>query len=221
MLGSEHPFGKLLSRAMKHAKKTVLEPAAWFHAIEQDRPFLLRPQTQIIKAGRYHHIGQSVLYLGCDEKTAAVERLRWPQSGKRLDIVKIKVTERIDVLDLRSFFYGEVDPLATGILRFAVRNGFVSEPTTDVDDSRPQYRIPQFIADLARRKQFRGILFNSTRPSAYNNPEAVGHNLVIFDPTNATCVVERRSTIHFGLPDYDVMTANERWPLEALHSLTI
>jgi hypothetical protein len=54
------------------------------------------------------------------------------------------------VLDLRSVVWGE-DPIRQWILRNVVDSRFISEPTSDLEDTRPEYRIPQFIADLARR----------------------------------------------------------------------
>jgi RES domain len=94
---------------------------------------------------------------------------------------------------------------------------FISEPTADIDDTRPEYRIPQFIADLARRSKFRGVLYDSTRPSAYNNPEAAGHNLVVFDPFPAH-VVESEMIVEFGEADYDPLSGLERWPLRPVPS---
>jgi len=66
----------------------------------------------------------------------------------------------------------------------------------------PEYRVPQFVADLARRRGLRGILYDSTRPSAYNNPEAVGHNLVVFDPIPVN-TIDAEAVFQFGEPDYD------------------
>jgi hypothetical protein len=81
-----------------------------------------------------------------------------------------------------------------------------------MEDTRPEYRVPQFIADLARRRKFRGIRYDSTRPSAYDNPEAAGHNLVVFDPFPARAV-EGEMVVEFGEPDDDPMFSLERWPL--------
>jgi hypothetical protein len=216
MLGCEHPFGKLLSNAMNLAKKTLLEPSLWFHATDPNKTFVLRSQFEATTANRYNQIGQSALYLGCDEKTAAVERLRAPRSREPIGVVNVRLGERIDVLDLRSLIWGNADPIGSGILRFVADSRFISEPTTDVDRTRSQYRIPQFVADLARKRRFNGILYDSTRPSAYNNPEAAGHNLVVFDPAPQTCVVESCSAHEFGEPDYDVMLSSETWPLQPL-----
>jgi hypothetical protein len=212
MLGMEHPFGKVLSQAMERARKTTLAPADWYRATRNtEQPkFGPRPSHESTKANRYNQIGQAAWYLGSDEKTAAVEVMRDPKTEQPVSMAKVKLLEPITVLDLRSVLWGE-DPTRQWILRNVVDSRFISEPTSDLEDTRPEYRIPQFIADLARRRKFRGILYDSTRPSAYNNPEAAGHNLVIFDPVPAHAV-ESEVVVEFGEPDYDPFSL-ERWPL--------
>jgi hypothetical protein len=121
--------------------------------------------------------------------------------------------EPIAVLDLRSVIWGE-DSIREWILRNVVDSRFIAERTSDAEDTRPEYRVPQFVADLARRRRLRGVLYDSTRPSAYNNPEAVGHNLVVFDPFPANAI-EDESAVEFGEPDYDPFGL-ERWPLRTV-----
>lgn len=213
MLGAEHPFGRLLSKVMKRAKKTALEPSVWYRATRysNEPKFGPRPSHQSSKANRYNQIGQAAWYLGSDEKTAAVEVMREPKAGQSVCMAKAKLLESIVVLDLRSVIWGE-DPIRQWILRNVVDSRFISEPTADIEDTRPEYRVPQFIADLARRRKFRGILYDSTRPSAYNNPEAAGHNLVVFDPFPAHAVASEM-VVEFGEPDYDPLSGLERWRL--------
>jgi len=209
MLGAEHPFGRVLSNAMKRAKKTVVEPSDWYHATTYSSAPIFEPRTQAeaIKANRYNQIGQAAWYLGSDEKTAAVEKLRDPQPGKPICIAKVRILEPIVVLDLRT--------IGQWILRNAADSGLFSERASDIEDTRPEYRVPQFVADLARRGKYRGILYHSTRQSAYNNPEAVGHNLVVFDPKTYLRyhLTENEAAFEFWEPDYDVMLCAERWPL--------
>lgn len=212
MLGAEHKFGKLLSKAMKRAKRTVLEPAGWYRATRYtaNPRFAPRAQHEATRANRYNQIGQVAWYVASDEKTAAVEVLREPQSGQRVCIARINLTESIFVLDLRSVIWGE-DPTKQWILRNVVDLRFISEPASLDEVTRPEYRIPQFVADMARQRKLRGILYDSTRPSAYNNPEAVGHNLVLFDPIPAHIVISEK-VVEFGEPDNDPFGL-ERWPL--------
>lgn len=206
MLGAEHPFGRVLSDAMKRAKETVVEPSDRYHATTYSSTpnFEPRTQSEAIKANRYNQIGQAAWYLGSDEKTAAVEKLRDPKPGKPICIGKIRILESIVVLDFRT--------IGQWILRNAAHSGLFSERASETEDTRPEYRVPQFIADLARRQKYRGILYHSTRQPAYNNPEVVGHNLVVFDPF-PDHVTKSKAAVEFGEPDYDVMLSTERWPL--------
>jgi RES domain len=218
MLGAEHPFGRLLSKAMARAQTTVLEPSVWYRARKYARKpkFGPRPPVESTTAGRYNQIGQAAWYLGSDEKTVAVEVIREPEAKEKVCLAQIRLKEAIAVLDLRSVIWGE-DPIRQWILRNVVDSRFISEPTGDIEDTRPEYRIPQFIADLARKRKFRGILYDSTRPSPHNNPEAVGHNLVVFDPMPSHCVGNQAVVKfgRFGNSDDDPFCP-ERWPLQAV-----
>jgi hypothetical protein len=48
----------------------------------------------------------------------------------------------------------------------------------------PQYRVPQFLADLVRERMFDGILYTRRRDSGFPNYEAWGRNLVVLRPEN-------------------------------------
>jgi len=187
MLGSEHPFGRRLAKAVSRAKKTKLEPASWFRATKDTNASTLapRPRKRAARAYRFNQIGQPAWYLGKDARTAAVEVLREPRPRVPLAIQQARILETVSVLDLRFPTWGD-NPTESWILREVIARRFISEPTDDRDESRPEYRVPQYIADLARRHGFQGILYDSTRPSAYNNPEAWGTNLVLFDPFPGT-----------------------------------
>ena len=215
MLGAEHPFGKVLSKAITRAGKALVEPSVWYHATcYSDAPnFGPRPHSEAVNANRYNQIGQVGWYLASDEKTAAIEHLRKVDFDKAVCIAQIRLLEPIVVLDLRSLIWGE-DPTRQWILRNVVDKRFISQPTSDVKDTRPEYRVPQFVADLTRRRKFRGILYDSTRPSPQNNPEAVGQNLVVFDPVPAYAI-EGESAVKFHKPDYDPFGV-ERFVLKGL-----
>ncbi len=200
MLGADHPFGKVLSKAMKRAQRTPLPAAIWHRATTNpaEPNFSPRPALESIRANRYNQIGQAAWYLASDEKTAAVETIRRPIAGVSIGIAKVELNETITVLDLRSAIWG-TGPLRQWILRNVVDGRFISEPAAADEDGRPEYRVPQFIADLARRNKFRGILYDSTRPSPHNNPDAVGYNVVVFDPPAYTIAAER--AVRFVAPD--------------------
>jgi hypothetical protein len=218
MLGTEHPFGRLLSKVMKKAGKAVPESPVWYRATRhtEEPQFGPRLPHESTKANRYNQIGQSAWYLGSDQKTAAIEVMREPRARQPVCMAKVELLEPTVVLDLRSVIWGE-DPVRQWILRNVVDSRFISEPTSDIEDTRPEYRVPQFIADLARRRRFRGILYDSTRPSAYNNPEAVGCNLVVFDPIPAHAV-GTEMVVEFAEPNEDDPFCPERWPLRIVQN---
>ena len=209
MLGADHPFGKVLSKAMTRAQRTALAPAIWHRATTNpvEPNFSPRPALESIRANRYNQIGQAAWYLASDEKTAAVETIRRPIAGVSIGVAKVELNETITVLNLKSAIWG-TDPLRQWILRNVVDGRFISEPAAADEDGRPEYRVPQFIADLARRNKFRGILYDSTRPSPHNNPDAVGYNLVVFHPFPAPTIAAERAVELAGPdladPDYDL-----------------
>ena len=127
----------------------MLEPSVWYRATHySDAPnFEPRPQSEATKVNRYNQIGEFAWYLGSDEKTAAVEVLRKPMSGAPVCIAPTRLLEPLVVLDLRSVIWGE-DPIRQWILRNVVDKRFISQPTSDVEDTRPEYRVPQFVADF-------------------------------------------------------------------------
>lgn len=217
MLGADHRFGKLLANAVRRAKKKRLEPRHWFRATTNLEEIALGPRQRerATKAYRFNQIGQVAWYLATDLRTAAVEVLREPRARTPFAVARVELLDEVRVLDLRTPFpYATADsnPTRSWILREVVTRRFVSEPTHGLDESRPQYRIPQYVADVARRRGFQGILYDSTRPSAYNNPEVQGTNLVLFDPPPPRFELRAAERMEFGEPNPDFL-AVERWPV--------
>jgi hypothetical protein len=217
MLGADHPFGKLLAQAVRRARKMRLEPKLWFRATKNLSEIALgpRPRERTTRAYRFNQIGQVAWYLGTDLKTAAVEVLREPRAKTPFAVASVNLLDEIPILDLRTPFrypMSDTNPTRSWILREVVARRFIAEPTHELDESRPQYRIPQYVADVARKCGFRGILYDSTRPSAYNNPEAQGTNLVLFDPPPPHFEINNAEVMEFGELDPKFFSV-ERWPV--------
>ena len=213
MLGADHPFGARLAAAVRDARRSRLEPGPWFRAAGELAGIAPRPRERSARAYRFNQVGQVAWYLGNDRKTAAVEVLREPLPGVRFVVARVEILESVSVLDLRlPVFSG--NPTRSWILGEVVARRFIAEPTDEVDESRPQYRVPQYVADLARLRGVRGILYDSTRPSAYNNPEAWGKNLVLFEPF-PRYELGAAELMEFGKLDYDCFSM-ERWPLRSI-----
>jgi len=219
MLGADHPFGKLLAQAVRRARKTKLQSRSWFRATRNLNEIALgpRPRERTTRAYRFNQIGQLAWYLGTDLQTAAVEVLREPRARTPFAVARVKILDEIPVLDLRTPIHypmSDSNPTRSWILREVVARRFISEPTHELDESRPQYRIPQYVADVARRSGFRGILYDCTRPSAYNNPEAQGTNLVLFDPPPPRFEINPAEIKEFGELDLTFFSI-ERWPVRS------
>jgi hypothetical protein len=89
-------------------------------------------------------------------------------------ISKVRLARPLKVLDVRVFAPVHVYPI---LLEGLLYTGSLGQPTDSFDKSYPEYRLPQFIADLARRRRLDGIVYSSTR----DFPESFGTNLVILN----------------------------------------
>jgi hypothetical protein len=107
------------------------------------------------------------------EVTSSKERLTWVQEWK---IEKVS-----NVLDLRAWqadddraYDHEGEPMDFPLLPIALIFGdYLSAKPEKESSWRPEYFVPRFVADAARRAGFSGIWFRSTR--------SFGENLVLFD----------------------------------------
>ncbi len=186
MLGCQHAFARTLVHAVMGLDGTTLESRVWYRAGEHKpgKPPKMeaRAREQATTAHRFNQMGQVAWYLGMDRGTAAVEVLRAPKPDVCVWIAEVEILEPVEVLDLRTSLSGE-DPAGHWILRNVVDRRFISEPVGDDDKSRPQYRVPQFVGDLARKQGFRGLLYDCSRPVALERS-----NLVLFEPVPAHAV---------------------------------
>ena len=93
-----------------------------------------------------------------------------------LVIGRISITAPVRVLDLRVSILGE-SPIRSVLLEGLVHTGALRRPTDYDDKSLPQYRVPQYIADLVRHRGLAGIVYSSSRGLP---PEFPATNLVLF-----------------------------------------
>lgn len=203
-LGALHPMGKKIAKEIKKFPKSVLSDEFWFRARRVDSPSPMTtddlrppdPDKHEIPEGRFHHYGQACWYLANDrtaaasEVTSSTERLAWVQQWK---------TELIsNLLDLRAWqsdddrvLDDEGEPMEFPSLAVALIFGdrLTAKPKKDCS-WRPEYFVPRFVADTARRAGFSGILFTSTR--------SYGENLVLFDRNAALVPVGTPELIHLA-----------------------
>lgn len=182
-LGGLHPVGQQLTKIVKRAKKRTLEPGVWYRARRDEGEVRTAddfmppdPQQHQLSAGRFNSAGQLGYYLAQASELAAIEVTGERDTTKRVWIAEVKVQQPLRVLDLTIQIFGTIhqQPLViTGL----VYSGALSD--YGEDRSLPQYRVPQFIADILRCQKVDAIVYTRRRDSGFPNPEAWGTNLVI------------------------------------------
>ena len=179
-----------------------LEPKEWYRARkinEESRIFSSEemgapdPQKTYIWEGRYNHTGQNFLYLSDDPETAFQEI----REGKQnlCAVQKFKATEAITVLDLRQDYFN-IDPEVELLAIAVMYNGFISQVPSRVSSWKPEYFVPRFVADCARKEDYEGILFSSIVRFG-------GENLVVFPPKISVFMIEGEC-VPFYLPENSI-----------------
>lgn len=176
-LGADHPIGRLFLDQIREFPISDHSREEWWRArpvqgpsaatVEQLGP----PPTAPRSEGRYNHHGQRVFYLASSKEDAAAEVLG---TGESLAWVQqFKVSDRSRLLDLTTPTSHE-DLRAIPILSAGLTwSGAHMTPDDPGSEWKPQYFLPRYIADCARRHGFRGVVFAS--------PKHYGENLVLFD----------------------------------------
>jgi hypothetical protein len=137
------------------------------------------PPKGCAKDGRYHHSGQSVLYMASSKDTAIAEVLDNYFEAGLVWIQEYNVSKIENILDLRNEWNSIVMADSTILV------GILSSRLIDqkVDDRKsnwkPEYFVTRFIADCARLAGYNGIMYSSTR--------TIGNDIVIFNP-DTECV---------------------------------
>jgi RES domain-containing protein len=127
-----------------------------------------------IPEGRFHHAGQSVLYMSEDVETAIAETFNQPNG--LCGIQSFEITSLDRVLDLRG-------TSSSSILYAAlVYDRHLDRPVDHTSSWKPEYLVPRFVADVARRKEFDGIAYRSSKIFY-----AKGSNVVVFHPSAESC----------------------------------
>ena len=186
-LGALHPTGKRIVREIAKLGGSMITDQSWFRARRVDGPIPMTvddlrppdPNKHTISEGRFNHFGQACWYLANDpevaaaEATSTAERLTWVQEWE--------IEQLSMVLDLRAWhadddrlYAHDGDPIDFPLLPIALIFGDHLNAKPERESSwRPEYFVPRFVADAARRAGFSGVWFRSTR--------SFGENLVLFD----------------------------------------
>ncbi len=133
------------------------------------------PQVGLSSGGRFHHQGQSVLYLAENEELAMIETLENPDIPSLIWIQEYsQKLELTQILDLRHEWTG-LGSSENEVIQALLASRFIFEKVIDRSSKwRPQYLLTTFIADCARQAGFKGIIYSSSRTS--------GSNLILFNP---------------------------------------
>lgn len=182
-LGLGDPMGRKIRQEIQKSKQDAITISAksWSRAriVEGAKVFnesdLMAPGIGLSSGGRFHHPGQSVLYLAEDERLAMAETLNQTNVSSLVWVQEYQQsTDIIDILDLRNS-WTNVSNVKSETVQALLASSVVFDKVEDRNSKwRPQYLLPNFIADCAREAGFRGIIYSSTRGD--------GDNLVLFDP---------------------------------------
>ena len=172
LLGLEHDAGRQIAEAIRNVRWRNLEPSHWFRGVEAEGSrspapeefFPPDPSRVAIPEQRFNHQGQRVFYLSDSVRGAALECKESGMSG--VWVQQFEVAAIQDVLDLSASTTERC--LARESAMFC---GEVDDSIARPEHLKPEYRVPRFVADCARRRGVRALLVPST---------VEGINLVIF-----------------------------------------
>ena len=186
MLGAAHSVGHLILDGIGSFPRTRLDKSTWYRArrIEHGRKLgvddMRLPDPRFVRLpGRFNHLGQAHWYLADSEFTAAAEVVEEDES---LVWMQKWIVEHLEpILDLVVFGPDDPNPVRDSRVEelplLATAMIFGDHLRQDADRAatwKPEYFIPIYVADAAKRAGFKAIRFTSTR--AYSDP-----NLVVFD----------------------------------------
>lgn len=186
-LALAHPMGKKIRREiLENKEKAISIPLQdWSrarlvkHSKVFDQSDMMAPGLGLSSGGRFHHQGQSVLYLAENDSLAMVETLDKPEEPSLIWVQKYNQKNIIEgILDLR-YEWGMLGQIESEVLQALIASRFIFDKVEDRSSNwRPQYFITNFIADCAREAGFKGIIYPSSR--------TVGNNLVLFEPNHSS-----------------------------------
>lgn len=189
MLGADHPVGRLILIELKSFPKTRrkrLEKSTWYRARRvkdgrEPRPtdLGLADSQAVSSPGRFNHLGQAHWYLADSDATAAMEVVKEDEAIVWMQKWVVEGLER--VLDLVVFGPDDPEPVSDSMVEALpllatamIFGGHLNQEVDRTANWKPQYFIPIYVADAAKRAGFEAIRFSSSR--SYGDP-----NLVIFN----------------------------------------
>jgi hypothetical protein len=180
-LSLSHPLGRKIQKEISSGNLPACKVSGSFFRARLvkgsnvfDAEDMGAPPTGVSLDGRYHHAGQSVLYIGKDEEVAINEILEPDVEKALVWVQEYEIAEIDKILDLRSNeekITTFTSPLLIAILSKRALEKKVKDPKRTW---KPQYFITRFISDCSRASGFNGIRYSSTR--------CYGENIILFYP---------------------------------------
>lgn len=209
MLGVAHPVGRRILDSIGSFPRTRPDKPTWYRArrIEHGRQLgvdemrVPDPRVVPVPSGRFNHLGQAHWYLASSKHTAAEEVIQkgelmvWMQKwivGQLEPILNLVVFGPDDPDPVNDSRVGELPLIATAM----IFGDYLRQDADRTAAWKPEYFIPVYVADAAKRAGFKAIRFTSTR--TYSDP-----NLVIFDSDAAVEPDGVPFTFTMGRPDED------------------
>ncbi|UAL45562.1 RES family NAD+ phosphorylase [Sutcliffiella horikoshii] len=182
-LALAHPMGKKIYKEITNSNldSIKVKHKMWARArlVSQSKVFeqtdMTAPQVGLSSGGRFHHQGQSVLYLAETDELAMIETLDNPDISSLIWIQKYsQKRELTGILDLRHEWSG-LGYSENEVIQALLASRYIFDKVVDRSSKwRPQYFLTTFIADCARQAGFKGIIYSSSR--------SIGSNLILFNP---------------------------------------
>lgn len=205
-LALDHAMGKKIYKdiVQRKAESVTITPRKWSRARVVDRPDVFdskdlhAPGIGLSSGGRFHHSGQSVLYIADSEDLAMAETLNNPNNSALVWLQSYTQKNSIsDILDLRHE-WEEIGQKNSDVMYALLASRCVFEKVLDrASKWKPQYFVTTFIADCARKAGFKGIIYSSSR-------KTYGINLVLFNAAEPAVVPEGRPKVYIYEPiDYN------------------
>lgn len=177
-------LGKRLFKEIieEKAETITIGVEKWYRArkVEQEKVFksedLHAPPIGVSGGGRFHHPGQSVLYLAAEKDLAISECLSNYREPSLIWMQDYSMVNPVDnILDLR-YDWDNFAQLSNDTLAALLASGSIFRREEGSGHWKPHYLLTRFLADCARLAGYNGILYSSAKDS--------GFNLVVFKNDN-------------------------------------
>ena len=169
-LGLSHPIGIQIQKAIQSFPTVQIKNKTWYRARKPDGSKLftcenmMPPTAKNAKSeGRFSHYGQSVLYLASDEQAVLSEILNRKKNEGIAWIQDFIIYDSGEILDLR-LNPDNAEDLDIPVLALGLIHDHLPNSKPDSDSAwKPEYFVPRFISDCAKKAGFNGIIFQSDK----------------------------------------------------------